>query len=103
MAVWCSTAWSACIGSVTAAACAQNPLLQAVVSYGDYPAGISPPTSAQCVVYCGTSMTINSWVWSPTVPTVTGLAVSGTTPATGPITGGTAVTITGTGFESGST
>ena len=84
--VWCSTVWnpssastrvvtfSAC--AVTAAqsgqsatalatSCAANPDLEAVVTYGDYPAGTSAPNTAECVVYCGTSMTVNSWVWSP--------------------------------------
>jgi len=112
MDVWCSTAWnptsantrivtfSTCQSSVaSAAACAAQPLLQAVVTFDDYPAGIvSSPTSAQCVVYCGTGMTVDSWTWSPTLPTVTSI---GTT--TGPITGGTSVTITGTGFASGPT
>ncbi len=112
MDVWCSTAWnptssntrivtfSTCLSSVaSAAACAAQPLLQAVVTFDDYPAGIvSSPTSAQCVVYCGTGMTVNSWTWSPTLPTVTGINTT-----TGPITGGTSVTITGTGFVSGAT
>jgi hypothetical protein len=115
MASWCSTAWSpssantrtvtisTCPASMGAAACASQPLLQAIVSFDDYPPGqVSAPASAQnpsqCQVYCGTSMVTNSWVWSPTVPTVSGIG-----PTTGPITGGTPVTITGTGFVAGST
>jgi IPT/TIG domain-containing protein len=79
-----------------ATACAANPLLQVIVTFDDYPANvISAPTSAQCVVYCGTGMTVNSWVWSPVVPSVTGLSTT-----SGHITGGTSVTITGTGFVS---
>ena len=111
MAAWCSTAWtptsastrtvtiSTCLATVTAAQCAAQPLLQAVVTFDDYPPGtVSAPTSAQCQVYCGTTMVTNSWVWSPQPPTVTGIS-----PSSGPITGGTSVTITGTGFVPGST
>jgi hypothetical protein len=81
VAVWCSTAWNP--GSVStrivtfmacpipagqsalalASSCASNPSLEAVVTYGDYPAGDNAPNSAECVVYCGTSMTVNSWIW----------------------------------------
>jgi hypothetical protein len=106
MDVWCSTAWSpssantrvvtfsTCQNNVAAATCAAKPLLQVVATFDDYPANvISAPTSAQCVVYCGTGMTINSWVWSPVVPSVTGLGT-----ISGSIKGGTSVTITGTGF-----
>jgi hypothetical protein len=105
--VWCSTAWtpssansrvvtlSACPTFVTtdAATCALHPLLQEVVTFDDYPAGVSAPNSGQCAVYCGTGITVNSLVWSPLVPTVT--AVS---PSAGSITGQTGMTINGSGF-----
>jgi IPT/TIG domain len=105
--VWCSTVWtpssansrvvtlSACPTFVTtdAATCALHPLLQEVVTFGDYPAGVSAPNSGQCAVYCGTSITVNSLVWSPLVPTVTAV-----NPSSGSITGQTSVTITGSGF-----
>ena len=115
MTVWCSTVWnptsaqtrivtfSACLSSYTAAECAQNPFLQTVVTFDDYPPGISAPTTAACVVYCGSSMTVDSWLWSPTAPTVTGISVTGSASPSGPITGGTSVTITGSGFVAGST
>ena len=122
MAVWCSTAWnptradtrvvtfSACPGNgapaqAQAAACALQPVLQAVVIFDDYPPGISAPTSAECVVYCGSTMSLNSWQWSPVAPTVTGVYDTGTVPpsTSGPITGGTPVIVTGTGFVSGAT
>jgi hypothetical protein len=119
VAVWCSTAWnpssantrvvtlSACpvTSTETATTCAANPYLQVVAIYDDYPAGvISAPTTAQCVVYCGTGLTVSSWIWSPTVPTVTGLSTSpATSPTSGPITGNTTVTVSGTGFVSGAT
>jgi hypothetical protein len=72
---WCSTVWtptsaatrvvtiSTCLSSVSVTACAAHPALQAVVTFGDYPPGYSAPNSGQCQVYCGTSMTVNSWVW----------------------------------------
>lgn len=109
MTAWCSTAWSptsaltrtvtisTCLSGVSAPSCALNPLLQAVVTFDDYPPGISGPTSAHCVVYCGTSLTITSWLWSPTVPAVTGISNS-----SGQITGSTVpTTITGSGFVPG--
>lgn len=72
-------------------------LLQAVVTYDDYSPGISGSTSAHSVVYCRTSLTITSWLWSPTVPAVTGISNS-----FGQITGSSvATTLTGTGFFSG--
>jgi hypothetical protein len=111
MAAWCSTVWtptsantrtvtiSTCLANVSASQCAAQPLLQAVVAFDDYPPGtVSAPSSAQCQVYCGTSMVTASWVWSPQVPTVSSIS-----PSSGPITGGTSVTITGTGFVPGST
>jgi hypothetical protein len=110
MAVWCSTQWnppsaqtrvvtfSTCLSSVSAAACAATPLLQAVVTFDDYPSGVSAPVSGQCVVYCGTGMTVDSWAWQPTVPVVTSLSTS-----SGTISGNTSLTITGTGFASGAT
>jgi hypothetical protein len=110
MDVWCSTAWaptsassrtvtfSTCLDGVAAATCAATPYLQAIVSYDDYPSGVSAPSSEPCYLYCGTGMITDSWLWSPTVPTVTGI-----NPAGGSISGGTSVTITGTGFVTGAT
>ncbi len=76
VAVWCSTQWnptslstrvvtfSTCPATVTNSACAANPTLKAVVTYDDYPPGTSEPSSVECSIYCGTSMTVNSWVYS---------------------------------------
>jgi hypothetical protein len=71
--VWCHTVYtagsantrqvtfSACTtANESAASCAANPTLQAVVTFDDYPTGYSPPSTAECVVYCGTGMTENS-------------------------------------------
>jgi hypothetical protein len=105
--VWCSTIWtpssansrvvtlSACPTFVTtdAATCAAHPLLQEIVTFDDYPAGVSAPNSGQCAVYCGTGITVNSLVWSPLVPTVTTVS-----PSSGSITGQTSMTISGSGF-----
>ncbi len=111
MTTWCSTVWtpinvtttrvvtfSTCRSNVGAAACALNPLLQAVVSFDDYPNGPSAPSSALCVVFCGTSMVVKSWVWTPIVPAVTSVSSTG-----GSILGNTALTITGTGFVQNAT
>ena len=76
VAVWCSTVWnptslntrvvtfSACPATESSSTCAANPSLKVVVTYDDYPPGTNEPTSAECTIYCGTSMTVNSWVWS---------------------------------------
>jgi hypothetical protein len=77
VAVWCSTVenlsegttrvvtFSACLSSTTNTACSQNPLLQAVVSYDDYPPGGGPLLTAQCTptVNCGEGMTLENWTW----------------------------------------
>ena len=110
MATWCSTVFtptsastrtvtiSTCAATVAAAACAAQPLLQAVVTFDDYPPGeVSAPSNAHCVTYCGTSMVTDSWVWAPKVPTVTGIS-----PASGSINGGNDVTVTGSGFDASS-
>jgi IPT/TIG domain len=111
--VWCSTVWtptsantrvvtlSTCPSAVTASACASDPALQAVVTFDDYPAGLNSPTAAPCVVYCGSAMTVDSWVRLPVPPAVSTL--SGISPTSGPITGGTSITVTGSGFVVGAT
>jgi hypothetical protein len=110
MDVWCSTVWnptsantrvvtlSTCSTAVTtsAATCAATPLLQARVTFDDYPPGVNTPTTALCVVFCGSGMTLNSWVWSPAVPVVQGLSWSLTPLPT--IAGGTSITVNGKGF-----
>jgi hypothetical protein len=110
IAVWCSTAWfpnsestrvvtiSACLASTSSTACAQNPVLQSVVTFDDYPAGGSEPDAGECVVYCGTGLTINSWLQFPTVPTVNSISSSA-----GSVSGGGTITVTGTGFAENST
>jgi IPT/TIG domain len=111
MSVWCSTAWnpalaatrvvtlSSCAGGADPKACAANPMVQAQVTFDDYPTGTAIAASnAACFAYCGTSMTINNWAVRPIMPAVTGIS-----PATGPITGGTQVTISGTGFVAAGT
>jgi hypothetical protein len=114
--LWCSTVWnptSASTRTVTISACedAQNgsaqecaasPLLQAVVLFDDYPPGVSAPTTGICSVYCGSGETIESWSWSPTIPTVSDLRTADGTSG-GPITGGTVITLAGTGFVAGAT
>ena len=118
--VWCSTILaplstsstrvmtvSVCLHSLslTNVQCAAGPLLQAVVSFDDYPNVFGPDTcnatsdgvQIASPNTCGTAMTINEWVFRPAPPTITSItktAVSGC-----PIQ----VTIVGTGFVSGST
>ncbi len=130
VAVWCSTVWnptssstrvvtvSACLTSVVATPpsgsplasvqaaatqCAASPGLQTNVTFDDYSAAnpsvnpgvcISPPNGT-----CGQGMTINSSTTGTVNPAVTSLSPS---PAVGPLTGGTALTVTGTGFVMGS-
>ena len=79
--------------------CAAAPLLQAIVTFDDYPpTGVSGPSQVQCVTYCGSTLTVNSWNWTPTIPTVTNV-----TGLTGSFDGGQPIVITGTGFTSGMT
>jgi hypothetical protein len=105
VAVWCGTQWfptsaktrvvtiSACQATTSSDVCAHNPVLQSVVTINDYPTGVSAPSYGQCVVYCGTGLTINSWLTHQSVPLVSGIS-----PSSGPVVGGGTITITGTGF-----
>jgi hypothetical protein len=106
VAVWCSSAWnpssantrvvtfSACLSDLSAAACAAQPFLQTVVTFDDYPPGLSSPNpGGACNLFCGTSMTEDSSEWSPVIPAITSVS-----PGTGPITGSTSVTIGGSGL-----
>jgi hypothetical protein len=128
VAVWCSTVWtptssstrvvtvSACLTSVVptppsgsslasvqaaATQCAASPGLQTNVTFDDYSAAnptvnpgvcISPPNGT-----CGQGMTINSSTTGTVNPAVTSLSAT-----VGPLTGGTALTVNGTGFVMGS-
>ncbi len=94
--------------------CAAQPLLQAVVAFDDYPGGIASPSPipSECTPIlqqgnppsgpengsCGVSMTQLSWQWNPVVPAITSLS-----PSSGSTSGGTTVTIEGTGFTSAET
>jgi hypothetical protein len=114
--LWCSTVWnptsgdtrtvtiSACEDAVNGSAqeCAANPLLQAVVVFDDYPPGVSAPSTGICSIYCGSGETVASWSWSPVIPTVTNLYTPQTGTSGGPITGGTTVVLSGSGFVAGS-
>jgi hypothetical protein len=117
--VWCSMVWqpfssstrtitySACPSSLTNTLCAATPTLQAVVTFDDYAPGVGVPTTSpvQCNItgFCGQSLTQNSWVWSPTVPSVSSIS-----PTTATVNGTNAstqqpqtVTISGSGFVQG--
>jgi hypothetical protein len=119
MDVWCSMTWqpfsastrtitySACPSTLTNTQCAATPTLQASLTFDDYAPGIGVPTAnpVQCNLtgFCGQSMTQNSWLWSPTVPSVSSISpttatVNGTNASTGqPQT----LTINGSGFVQG--
>lgn len=117
--VWCSTIWdpfstatrmvtfSTCPGSSStesAAACAADPYMQAVVTFDDYPANLSPPSSngheIECnPTYCGSGLAVDSWLDRPALPTVASLSPS----TESNTTGGQHVTIQGTGFGPGDT
>jgi hypothetical protein len=116
--VFCSTVWnptsaatrvvtiSACLQSVLtgptpAATCALNPGLQTVVTFDDYSPSNPNVNQGICVTTCGYGMTINSSTSKTAAPVVSGLS----TPSTGPVypaAPNTSLTITGSGFVSGS-
>jgi hypothetical protein len=116
IAVFCSTAisastpyirvvtFSACVNTatLTGATCAAHPLLRTVVTFIDTPVTGSPPPGGACndtvQTICGTFMIENSSGWSSQIPTVTGLSPPS---PSGPISGGTPITVTGTGFVTG--
>jgi type II secretory pathway pseudopilin PulG len=76
MSAWCSTVFnsastatrvvtfSVCLSTISASACAASPLLQAVVTFDDYPATGGVVNSGACTSTCGETMTINSWLWN---------------------------------------
>ena len=108
--VWCSTVWtpssadtrvvtfSACLSGVSASTCVAKPTLAAVVAFDDYPPGVSTPNSGVCAVYCGTGLTVESWLWAPQMPTVVSI-----NPPSGAVVGNTTITLTGSGFVNGTT
>jgi hypothetical protein len=60
---------SSTLANADGATCATSPLLQAVVSFDDYPSQGSSPLKVQCNllgsgVSCGEGMTLESWNWS---------------------------------------
>ena len=125
VAVWCSTAWnpqsastrvvtlSACLTSAVpisglssdgsnapaasaqaaAGSCVAEPGLRAVVTFDDYSSTNPGVNYGICTSTCGSGMTFDSWTTGVANPTVTSLSA-----AQGPVTGGTALTVTGTGF-----
>ena len=119
MSVYCSTFYtplntktrtvtiSTCLSSLSAAACAASPLLQAVVIFNDYPTDgpsqcnplVTTPTTTTTVSSgqstCGTGMTIDSWAFLEAPPTITSVA----DPSQGTCPPAQLVQITGTGFS----
>src|SRR5487761_2156834 len=90
MNVWCTTVWTpssavsrtvtfyTCLSSVTSLACHDNPFLEAVVQYDDYPIGkAAAPIQGPCSVFCGQGMTVVSWTWgTPNNTSTSGTAAS---------------------------
>lgn len=104
---WCTTSWtlgtdtgrvvtiSTCLSSISAANCSQSPLLQAIVTFGDfeknYGSATCNPLPTPIPTHCGTTMTINTWAFGVTPPTVTSL-----TAGTASCSSGSPVNIRGT-------
>jgi len=113
LTVWCSMLWffgspnptrivtfSTCLSTISPAACASAPLLQAVVYYDDYKAGggANTCTYGHSGGTCGVDMAIHSWVFVPIPPAVTGVNVPGTIAP--PCITTKNFTLYGTGFSS---
>jgi hypothetical protein len=76
LSVWCSTVFSpsstatrvvtllVCLSATSAVTCAASPMLQAVVTFDDYPTAGGVVSSGVCTTTCGVASTINSWLWS---------------------------------------
>jgi hypothetical protein len=101
VSVWCSANWSpvssstrivtisACLSNLpatptlavmnaAATACAASPLVQTVVAFDDFPATISasncPPGSGGVSSTCGTKLTVLSWTFGVSPPTVSNVS-----------------------------
>ncbi|HEY5120660.1 MAG TPA: hypothetical protein VII84_03705, partial [Acidimicrobiales bacterium] len=122
VSVWCTTNWSplspntravtfyACRSNFSgtptladmntaATACALNPLLQAVIAFDDFPNTISasncPPNSGGSSSTCGTTLTVQSWAYGVSPPSVFGVG-DATSPSQCPLPGSKLITISGT-------
>ncbi len=110
VAVWCTTRWNplsestrvvtfyACQNSRSASNCQASPVLEAAVTFDDYTSPRRAVSNAECTSTCGVAMSIDSWVFDAVPPTVSSIS-----PVSGPVSGGTIITITGTGFVIGAT
>lgn len=93
VSAWCTTRWnfgssatrvvtvSVCLSTVDQATCAASPLLQVIATVGDFKTGTgdsscSPVTQAIDVslTTCGTTMTVNNWVFNPQPPVMSSVA-----------------------------
>jgi hypothetical protein len=115
VAVWCSTLYnpqsantrvvtfSSCPVATSASQCASKPILQAVVTYGDYPSGYSAPTSTQCQVYCATTTTtVPPTTTTTTVPpttTTTTVPPTTTTTTTTPRSNGITASVSNSNYS----
>jgi hypothetical protein len=79
-----------------AASCASKPGLQTVVTFDDYSSNNPGTNYGVCTSTCGSGITYDSWSNGVVIPTVTNLSST-----QGPVTGATQLTVTGTGFVTG--
>ena len=95
---WCTTQWSVgttasrvvtistCLSTLSASGCALGPLLQVIVTFGDFnktsgESSCAPVTSAvsASTTTCGTTMAIDNWVFGAQPPSVNSLATGSST------------------------
>jgi hypothetical protein len=58
--------FTACTSADTQSQCSANPYLTAIATFGDFSAS-NPTYSSICAAGCGSTITINEWVFSSTV------------------------------------
>lgn len=94
---WCMTRWyigastgtrvvtiSTCAASVPAGLCAEQPLLQAIVTITDGIAACGPLANASAAPNtCGEKLSISDWQFAPAPPTITGFPTPNFTCSTG--------------------
>jgi hypothetical protein len=112
--VWCTTRWfegsypvtrrvtfSTCLSSQSATYCVEHPLLQAIISYNDFPTTnvgsiCSPGTTSSTVgSTCGAGIRVDSWAFGVAPPTVTSVSTTGSQSC-----GTKPLSISGVGFAS---
>lgn len=114
---WCTTYWkpkssirvvtiSTCLNSVapTGIACAHSPLLQSTISVNDFNAttgqsncqAVSTPPAVPTT--CGQALTVRSWLFNPTPPSVSSITKAATNSLCSSFANSTSVVIRGSSF-----